>query len=125
MKDALAVSELRFRRLFETAKDGIIMLDAESGRIEDVNQFLVDMLGYTKEQLITRSIWDIGFLKDIISNKDKFLELQEKEYVRYNDLPLETADGRQISVEFICSVYTVDRNKIVQCVIRDVDKSEG
>ena len=122
MKDALAVSELRFRRLFETAKDGIIMLDAESGRIEDVNQFLVDMLGYTKEQLITKSIWDIGFLKDIISNKDKFLELQEKEYVRYNDLPLETADGRQIDVEFISSVYTINRNKVVQCVIRDINK---
>lgn len=122
MKDALAVSELRFRRLFETAKDGILILNAESGKIEDVNQFLVDMLGYTKEQLITKAIWDIGFLKDIISNKDKFLELQEKEYVRYDNLPLETADGRRIDVEFISSVYTINRNKVVQCAIRDTGK---
>lgn len=124
MENMLAASESRFHRLFETAKDGILILNAESGKIEDVNQFLIDMLGYTREQLITKSIWDIGFLEDIISNKDKFLELQGKEYVRYDNLPLETADGRRINVEFISSVYTVNKNKIIQCAIREISKFE-
>lgn len=120
VKDALAVSELRFRRLFETAKDGILILNAESGKIESVNPFLVDMLGYTEEQLIMKSIWDIGFFRDIISNKEKFIELQEKGYVRYDNLPLETAEGRRIDVEVISSVYTINQNKVVQCAIRDI-----
>lgn len=122
VKDALAVSELRFRRLFETAKDGILILNAESGKIEMVNQYLVDMLGYSEEQFIKKAIWDLGFFRDIISNKEKFLELQEHEYIRYDDLPLETAGGRRIDVEFISSVYTVNQNKIIQCAIRDVSE---
>lgn len=119
-KDDLAVSELRFRRLFETSKNGILILDAETGKIKNVNQFLVDMLGYSEEQFIMKAIWDIGFFRDIISSKERFLELQENEYIRYDNLPLETADGRQIDVEFISSVYTVNQNKVIQCDIRDV-----
>ncbi len=119
VKDALAVSEIRFRRLFEAAKHGILILDASTGKIVEVNKFLVDMLGYSEEQLTKRSIWDIGFFHDIIANKQKFIELQEEEYVRYNNLPLETADGRQIDVEFISSVYLVNNHKVIQCDIRE------
>jgi two-component system CheB/CheR fusion protein len=120
VKDALAVSEMRFRRLFEAAKHGILILDAKTGKIVEVNKFLIDMLGYTEEQLTKRSIWDLGFFHDIIANKQKFIELQEEEYVRYGNLPLETADGRQIDVEFISSVYTVNHSKVIQCDIRDI-----
>jgi two-component system CheB/CheR fusion protein len=120
VRDALTVSELRFRRLFETAKEGILILNAESGMIEGVNQFLIDLLGYSEEQIIRKKIWDLGFFRDIIENKEKFLELQQHDYVRYEDLPLETADGRQIDVEFISSVYTVDQNRVIQCGIRDI-----
>ena len=116
--EALAISETRYRRLFETAKDGILLLDAETGMITDVNPFLIELLGYSKKQFFEKAIWEIGFLKDIIANKDKFLELQQKEIVRYEDLPLETADGRKISVEFISNVYSVNNLKVIQCQIR-------
>lgn len=122
MRDALAVSELRFRRLFETSKDGILILDAETGKIENVNKFMTDMLGYSEEQLIMKKIWDLGFFRDIIANKEKFQELQEKEYVRYDNLPLETMDGNSIDVEFISSVYTINQKKIIQCAIREAIK---
>lgn len=121
-KDALAVSELRFRRLFEAAKHGILILDAKTGKIVEVNKFLIDMLGYTEEQFIQKVIWDLGFFHDIIANKKKFLELQEEEYVRYSDLPLETADGRRIEVEFISSVYLVNNQKVIQCDIREISR---
>jgi two-component system CheB/CheR fusion protein len=122
MRDALAVSELRFRRLFETAKDGILILDAETGRIENVNKIMTDMLGYSEEQLIMKKIWDLGFFRDIIANREKFQELQEKEYIRYDNLPLETVDGNSIDVEFISSVYTINQKKIIQCAIREANK---
>ena len=112
--------ENQYRRLFESAKDGILILNAETGMIMDVNPFLVDMLGYSHEKFIEKTIWEIGFLKDIVANKDKFLELQKKEFVRYENLPLETAKGKKINVEFVSNVYLVNNKKVIQCIIRDI-----
>ncbi len=115
-----ASSEIRYRRLFETAKDGILILDAETGQIDDVNPFLLDLLHYSREQFINKKIWDIGFFRDIIANKEKFLQLTRKKYVRYEDLPLETADGQKIDVEFVSNVYPEDHHDVIQCNIRDI-----
>ena len=119
-EDALTVSEIRYRRLFETAKDGILIVNAETGRIIDVNPFLVEMLGYPKEQFIEKAIWDIGVFKDTIADRNNFLELQQKEYTRYEDLPVVTANGQQINVEFVGNVYPVNSNQVVQINIRDI-----
>jgi PAS domain S-box-containing protein len=119
-EEALHTSEIRYRRLFETAQDGILILDAETGQIVDANPFLIDMLGFSHKQFLGKKIWDIGVFKDIVANKDNFEELQRKEYIRYEDLPLETADGRNIAVEFVSNVYTVNNKKVIQCNIRDI-----
>jgi PAS domain S-box-containing protein len=119
-EEALKISETRYRRLFETAKDGILMLDAGTGQIIDVNPFLLKMLGYTKEDFLGKNLWEIGPFKDIDACKTAFKELQTKEYIRYEYLPLETQDRKQIDVEFISNVYTVDNEKIIQCNIRDI-----
>jgi PAS domain S-box-containing protein len=120
--DKLVSLETRYRRLFESAKDGILIIDAETGKIIDVNPFLIELLGCTKEKFIEKEIWEIGFFKDIAANKEKFLELQKKEYVRYDNLPLETFDGRKINVEFVSNVYPVNHRKVIQCNIRDITK---
>ena len=119
IEEALSASETSYRRLFESAKDGILILDAESGKIVDVNPFLVELLGYPKEQVLEKKIWEIGIFKDIIANRNNFLELQKKEYIRYNDLPLETANGQNIDVEFVSNVYSVNHHKVIQCNIRN------
>jgi len=118
--DALYASEIRYRRLFESAKDGILILDAETGMIKDVNPFLIKLLGYSKEEFIEKEIWEIGFFKDIAANKEKFLELRRKMYVRYDNLPLETADGKKINVEFVSNVYSENHHDVIQCNIRDI-----
>lgn len=119
-EETLRESEVRYRRLFEAAKDGILILNAETGMILDVNPFLLELLGYSHEELVGKSIWDIGFFNDVVSNKEKFLELQQKGYVRYDDLPLETANGKQIYVEFVSNVYPMGNIKVIQCNIRDI-----
>ena len=118
--DASAASESRYRRLFETAQDGILILNADSGEIEDVNPFLISMLGYSKEQFLGRKLWEIGAFIDTAASKAAFLELQTRGYVRYEDLPLETSDGRHIAVEFVSNVYWVEAVRVAQCNIRDV-----
>ncbi len=107
----LAASELRYRRLFESAKDGILILDAETGEVVDVNPFLIDMLGYSHAQLTGKAIWDLGFFKDIVANEAKFSELQHKEYVRYENMALETSSGQRREVEFISNVYLENDKK--------------
>ncbi len=117
-----SVPETRYRRLFETAKDGILILDVETGMIIDVNPFLIQLLGYSKNKFMEKAVWEIGFFKDIIENREKFMELQDKGYVRYENLPLETSDGHMIDVEFVSNVYSEGSKNVIQCNIRDISK---
>lgn len=119
----LQSSETRYRRLFESAKDGILILDAESGQIDDVNPFLIELLGYSKEEFLDKKIWEIGIFRDIFENIDKYEELKKTGYVRYENLPLETKDRRHINVEFVSNVYIADNKKVIQCNIRDITDS--
>jgi PAS domain S-box-containing protein len=118
-QQALAL-EQRYRRLFESAKDGILILDAETGRVVDANPFITDLLGYSLDEVKDKYIWDLGFFRNIAANKEKFLELQQQDYVRYEDLPLENAQGKQVHVEFVSNVYLVGRERVIQCNIRDI-----
>ncbi|HZR05672.1 MAG TPA: ATP-binding protein [Candidatus Udaeobacter sp.] len=117
---ALEVSELRYRRLFETAQDGILILDANTGKIMDVNPFLLDLLDYPFESMIGLRLWEIGQFKDIAANRAAFEVLQTNEYIRYENLPLCTKTGREIQVEFVSNVYFVGSDKVIQCNIRDI-----
>lgn len=120
----LRLSEIRYRRLFESAKEGILILDAETGKIIDANPFLIELLGYHYEKLTGREIWEIGPFKDILASKEAFIELQDKGYIRYENLPLETSEGRYIHVEYICNVYLEGQRKVIQCNIRDITKQK-
>jgi PAS domain S-box-containing protein len=117
---APGVSELRYRRLFETAQDGILILDADSGKIIDANPFLLDLLDYPFESVIGLQLWEIGLFEDIAANQAAFEKLQTEEYIRYENLPLRTKTGREIQVEFVSNVYFVGSAKVIQCNIRDI-----
>ena len=117
-------SENRYRRLFETAQIGILVLDAETGKIDDVNPFLIKMLGYSREQFVEKTIWEIGFLREIVANKENFVELQQNESIRYKDLSLETASGKKLDVEFVSNVYLVNSTGVIQCNIRDITENK-
>jgi PAS domain S-box-containing protein len=119
-EEALRASELNYRRLFEAAKDGILILEADTGRISDVNPFLGELLGFSRDEMVGKFIWELGPFKDVVSNKDKFGQLQQQGYVRYENLPLETRDGRHAAVEFVSNVYLVGDHNVIQCNIRDI-----
>ena len=113
-------SELRYRRLFEAAQDGVLILDAETGMIEDVNPYLIKMLGYSREEFVKKKLWEVGAFKDIKASKDAFEALKDNEYIRYEDLPLKAKDGQLVEVEFVSNVYLVGSEKVIQCNIRDI-----
>ncbi len=116
----LRASELGYRRLFEAAKDGILILDVDTGRITDVNPFLAEVLGFSRSDMIGKTVGELSPFKDIESNKIMLERLQSHGYVRYEDLPLKTSDGRHIAVEFVCNVYPVGEKKVIQCNVRDI-----
>ena len=119
-EEMLVISEIRYRRLFESAKDGIFILDFETGIIVDVNPFLTELLDCKQEKLVGIPIWEIEFFRDIVPQKETFLDLRQKEYVRYEDLPLQKINGQQADVEFVSIVYSVDHRKVIQCNVRDI-----
>jgi PAS domain S-box-containing protein len=119
---AVRTSEIRYRRLFEAAKDGILILDVETGMIVDVNPFLIELLGYSREAFLNKKLWDVGSFKDVVANQATFLELQQQGYVRYEDIPLEAADGRRVEVEFVSNVYVEGDKRVIQCNVRDISE---
>jgi diguanylate cyclase (GGDEF)-like protein/PAS domain S-box-containing protein len=118
--EKIRTSELRYRRLFEAAQDGILILDAETGAITDVNPFLIKMLGYSREEFVEKKLWEVGAFKDVEASQEAFESLQKNEYIRYEDLPLRAKNGRLIDVEFVSNVYLVGGEKVIQCNIRDI-----
>jgi PAS domain S-box-containing protein len=119
-EQALRASELSYRRLFESAKDGILILDADTGRISDVNPFLFKLLSFSRDEMIGKTVGELSPFKDIESNQIMLERLQRDGYVRYENLPLETRDGRRVAVEFVSNVYEAGDRVVIQCNIRDI-----
>jgi len=119
-EEKIKSSEIRYRRLFESAKDAILIIDAETGKIIDANPVMVDMLGYSSDYFLGKELWQISPLNDIIQNKEKFSQLQKEKYIRYENLPIHTQSGRLVYVEFVGNLYTAEGAKIIQCNIRDI-----
>lgn len=118
--DEIVASELSYRRLFEAGQDGILILDVDEGRISDVNPFLMSLLGFSRAEMLGRTVGELSPFKDIESNRIMLERLQADGFVRYDDLPLETRDGRKIDVEFVSNVYQAGDVNVIQCNIRDI-----
>ena len=113
-------SEVRYRRLFETAKDGILILDASTLKIIDANPFMTELLGYARGEFLGKELWEIGLFGDKRASQALYQELQAKGYIRYDNLPLETKNGARAEVEFVSNIYQVNHRPIAQCNIRDI-----
>jgi PAS domain S-box-containing protein len=116
----LRISELRYRRLFEAARDGILLLDAVTLKITDVNPFMTELLGYSHAEFLGKELWEIGLFSDKEASQEAFKELQRTGYLRYEDLPLQATNGRLRDVEFVSNVYDEDSHPVIQCNIRDI-----
>ena len=118
--ERLRTSEIRYRRLFESARDGILILNAATLKITDVNPFMMELLGYSRDEFLGKELWEIGLFSDKEASQQAFRELQLNGYLRYENLPLQTTDGKLREVEFVSNVYDEDRHPVIQCNIRDI-----
>ncbi len=122
---ALQASESRYRRLFEAAQDGILLINAETAQIEDANPYLIEMLGYSHAEMLGRKLWEVGAFADVDKSADMFARLQATGYVRYADLPLKTKLGALISVEFISNAYDCEGVRVIQCNVRNITEQRA
>jgi PAS domain S-box-containing protein len=113
-------SEVRYRRLFQMAKDGILILDADTGKVIDANPFMTTLLGYSRDEFLGKELWEIGLFRDINESRAVYRELQGKGYVRYEHLPLESRSGQKVEVEFVSNVYEENDHQVAQCNVRDI-----
>ena len=109
----LRISELRYRRLFEAARDGILILDAVTLKITDVNPFMTELLGYSHAEFLGNELWEIGLFSDKEASQEAFKELQRTGYLRYEDLPLQDTNGKLRDVEFVSNVYEEDSHQVI------------
>jgi PAS domain S-box-containing protein len=119
-QEGLRASEIRYRRLFEAARDGILILSAVTLKITDANPFMTELLGYSSDEFLGKELWEIGLFSDKEASQAAFRELQETGYLRYEDLPLQTKHGERREVEFVSNVYEEDGHQVIQCNIRDI-----
>jgi len=116
----LITSEVRYRKLFETAKDGILLIDPLTEKVIDANPFLLEMIGYSLDDVVGKKLWEIGAIKDIAASKELFKTLQKTGYAHYEGLPLQSKDGKEHEVEFVSNKYRIDGTQMIQCNIRDI-----
>ena len=119
-EDALRDSEVRYRRLFEASKDGVLILDIHTGRVLDANPYMSELLGYSADEFAGKELWEIGLFRDRSASESAVRELQEKGYIRYENLPLETVRRRRIEVEVVANAYREQHHSVIQCNIRDI-----
>ncbi len=119
-QQAIRASEAKYRRLFEASKEGILLLNAETGRIIDINTFVIGFLGYQKDDFLGRRLWEIKAINGIPVTQDAFREVVKKESVRFDELELETSSRKRVKVDFVSITYCVEKDKVIQCHLWDI-----
>lgn len=119
-EDKVLISEIRYRRLFEAAHDGVLILDPETRRIVEANPFMTQLLGYSHKQLVGKELYQIGLLKDEAASQEMMRKLKRTRQVRYDDLPLESQKGKHQEVEVVANLYDESGHPVIQCNIRDI-----
>ena len=116
----LRVSEIRYRRLFEAAHDGILIVDPDTRKFIDANPFMIKLLGYSLAELVGMEVFEIGLFSDAQANKDMFEALKASGQIRYENLPLQSEDGALREVEVVANSYAENGHSVIQFNIRDI-----
>jgi len=120
LDERVRISEIRYRRLFEAAMDGVLLIDPDTRKILDANPFVTELMGYSRTELMGKELFEIGLLKDEAASRKLFRELEEKGFIRYDDLLLETRRGERRYVEMANNLYKENGEDVMQCNIRDI-----
>lgn len=115
-------SEMRYRRLFEASQDGILILDAETLAIADVNPFLADLLGFSPEDLVDRNVWEVEIFEDNVGSQAHLAQVQQTQRAGNQELTLRKRNGERVEAEVACQIYRLRQQDMIQCNIHDITR---
>lgn len=118
-------TEQRYRRLFDSARDGIVLVEADTGHIIEVNPSFLAMAGHTRGELMGSKLWHIEPFQNTDAIQVIFKELRNQDYIYYDDLPLDSKKGARIPVEIVGSAHTIAGRKILQYTVRDISRRKA
>lgn len=119
-EEALRFAEDCYRRLFDTARDGLLIINHDSAKIDDANPSLMEMLGYSVDELRGKRLWEISAFKDAGLNENVFERLLQKGSIRYKELSLQTKRGTKIQTDLTGNVYDCAEKKHILFNLRDI-----
>ncbi len=123
-EETLHRTEIRYRRLFESAHDGILIVDAESGKIVDANSALLILFGCSEGDCVGRPLWDFEPFKAAGAANPDLRAQAARGKARHEDLVMRAKDGREIPVELTITLYTVNGGVVLQYTVRDMSESK-
>jgi PAS domain S-box-containing protein len=113
-------AEARYRRLFESARDGIVIIDEPTGEILDINPYMEQLFGYPRREIVGRKLWEIEPGRDTASLQMMLEQARDQHDVRVPDIQFRTKDGRTIQTETIANLYHEGDRRAIQLNIRDL-----
>ena len=116
LETELKESEERYRRAFETSRDGLLLVHKTKADILNSNDSARGLLGYSGNEFLKKKLWDIGMVKSYKDFKETVARLEKDGVIHYEDTPVKTQKGLKISSE----VILVNKAKVIQCNIRDI-----
>ena len=119
-EENLRESEEKYRALFNEARDGIVIIDNETGNIVECNSEFENQTGRKLEQLRKMKIWEIRVPEKIELAKKKFLEVKEKGEGGSRELEFQKPDGKVIPIEFLSRVVKIRGREYLQSIVRDI-----
>ncbi|MBN2105446.1 response regulator [bacterium] len=121
---ALQASEIRYRRLFESAQEGILLIDAESKKITDVNPFMSRLLSCSRREILGKELWEVGIFQDQAAFNKAFEKFKEEGQVYCEGMVLRTKGSEHVNIEMNCNSYLANDHWVIQCNIRDVSEKK-
>lgn len=122
MERQIELSEVRHRRLFEAARDGILLLDPTTRKITDANPYMEELLEKPRADIIGKELFEIGLTRDEEENKRAVKQITQGEVVRYENMPMKTASGAKREVEIVANLYQEDHHPVIQANVRDISE---
>jgi len=119
---AIEENQKRYRVLFESAGDGIFMLEAEGenvGRIVSANRAAAQMHGYTVEELLDLSIWDLDTPEVAAGGPDRVRRILSGEWIS-DDISHRRKDGTVFPVEMSAGLLEFEDQKYILAFDKDI-----
>jgi PAS domain S-box-containing protein len=109
-----------YRGIFDSASDGIFILDATSGHITDANPFLCELLGFPRDEVVGKPLGEISVFKDVLSHQEIVGHVQKSGRIYYENLRLKTKSGREVVVELVGHIFKAIDSDAIHCNLRDI-----